>query len=337
MGEFYQLSPDQQAEHLALLARHALQHWYIQPESISLIKYRENAVFKVTTADNTYALRIHRPGYHSIAALRSELEWMAALDEAGIAVPVVIPTADKQLLISDQIDAVPETRCIDLFAWINGEQLGSVEHGLAQDTDNIRSTYRQIGLIAAKLHNQSSHWPLPDGFERHAWDSEGLVGEQPFWGRFWELPLLTAAQQKLLIEARDKVRSVLTKLNKTPQNYSLIHADFVPENLMTDGNDVRLLDFDDAGFGWHMFELATALYFVLQETDYETAKTALIDGYRQLRSLSDADLQLLDTFLTARGFTYLGWIQDRQETETAQQLAPELISRACRQAKIYLS
>ncbi|WP_315983469.1 phosphotransferase [Aliamphritea spongicola] len=179
MDDFYQLTPDQQAERLTLLARHALQHWDLTPESISLIKYRENAVFKVITADNTFALRIHRPGYHSSAALRSELQWMAALDEAGIAVPKVIPTADGQLLVSVQTDAVPEARCIDLFAWISGEQLGSVEHGLGKDAESIHRTYRQIGLIAAQLHNQASQWPLPDGFERQAWDAEGLVGNSP--------------------------------------------------------------------------------------------------------------------------------------------------------------
>ncbi|WP_271274254.1 phosphotransferase enzyme family protein [Aliamphritea hakodatensis] len=336
MDDFYGLSPEQQADRLALLARQALKHWDLTPVSISLIKYRENAVFKITTADNTFALRIHRPGYHSSAALRSELQWMAALDDAGIAVPKVIPTTDGQLLVSVQTDAVPEPRCVDLFAWISGEQLGSVEHGLGKDSASIRSTYRQIGQIAAQLHNQASQWSLPDGFERHAWDAEGLVGEQPFWGRFWELPQLTPDQRELLLQARDKVRNVLSALEKSSRNYSLIHADFVPENLMTDGDAVRLLDFDDAGFGWHMFELATALYFVLREPDYDIARTALTEGYCQLRPLTEDDLGLLETFLTARGFTYLGWIQDRQETETARQLTADLIARACHQSRRYL-
>ncbi len=337
MDNFYRLSPALQADRLALLARHALKCWDIQPESISLIKYRENAVFKVIAGDNTYALRIHRPGYHSKVALRSELQWMAALDEAGIAVPRVIPTADNRLLVSVQTDAVPEARCIDLFAWISGNQLGSVEQGVSQNNTSIRRIYLKIGQIAAQLHNHASCWTLPDGFERHAWDADGLVGGQPFWGRFWELETLTAEQRRLLLRARTKVSDTLKALEKSPRNYSLIHADFVPENLMTDGDNVRLLDFDDAGFGWHLFELATALYFMLGDRDYAVAKTALIDGYRQCRPLPETDLALLETFLTARGFTYLGWIQDRQETETARQMTSDLVSRACRQAEKYLS
>ena len=262
---------------------------------------------------------------------------MDALNASGVRVPKVIPTCDGRLLIREQIEAVPEPRQVDLFAWIEGLPLGSVEQGLGTDNARIADIYHAIGQTAARLHNQSSDWQQPDGFERHAWDYEGLVGEHPFWGRFWELELLSAEQQALLIAARDKVRSGLKALDKSPQRYSLIHADFVPENLMAEGDIVRLIDFDDAGFGWHMFELATALYFIQEEESYPIAKQALIDGYRSERALPDTELAHLELFLAARSFTYLGWIRSRQETETAQQLAPELIRLACKQAERFLT
>ncbi|UTW01872.1 phosphotransferase [Amphritea atlantica] len=338
MNRFYEISPAQQCERLQQLAQKALCHWQLDARSIELIKYRENAVFEVvTTAGVRYALRMHRPGYHSDTALRSELQWMEALNNVGVLVPEVIPTAAGELLITEALDSIPEPRQIDLFAWIEGEQLGSVEHGLGDNAAQISALYFAIGETAGRLHNQSGDWQLPEGFERHAWDCDGLVGEQPFWGRFWELELLTVEQKALIIEVREKIRLRLQQLDKSSQNYSLIHADFVPENLMADGAGVRLLDFDDAGFGWHMFELATALYFIIEEECYDIAKQALFDGYRQQRNLSEADQGLLELFLTARGFTYLGWIRSRQETKTAQELAPELIRMACQQAKRFLS
>ncbi|WP_417224266.1 phosphotransferase enzyme family protein [Amphritea sp.] len=338
MSCFYSLSPAQQVDRLQSLAVQALSHWPFDVAQIEPIKYRENAVFEVLTTEGVrYALRIHRPGYHNTRALHSELQWMAALIDAGVLVPEVIPTANGELLVTEQVDAVPEPRQIDLFAWIEGAPLGCVEHGVSDDIEQLAQLYGAIGETAARLHNQACDWSLPDGFERHAWDCDGLVGEQPFWGRFWELELLTAEQQALIIAARMKVQQQLEPLPKNEQNFSMIHADFVPENLIADGVGVRLLDFDDAGFGWHMFELATALYFIVDEKGYETAKAALVDGYRQQRALSDSDLAQLELFLTARGFTYLGWIRSRQETETAQALAPELIRRACQQAERFLA
>ena len=45
-----------------------------------------------------------------------------------------------------------------------------------------------LGSIMAKMHNHAEHWREPVGFTRHAWDVDGLTGDRPFWGRFWELP-----------------------------------------------------------------------------------------------------------------------------------------------------
>lgn len=332
------LPPEQQRTHLLDLARKSLHHWALEDSDLSLVKYRENAVYKVTAGDGQrYALRVHRHGYHSVAALRSELEWMSALLESGIAVPEVLPARDGRLLVSDSTDTIVEPRHIDLFAWIDGAPLGSVEEGLGDNAERIAELYAALGRTAAELHNQSSQWELPEGFERHAWDHEGLVGEAPFWGRFWELELLDDSQRRLLEAARDRVGTELANLDRSARRYGLIHADFVPENLMTENGRLRLIDFDDAGFGWHMFELATALYFIQEEPCYPVARQALIDGYRQKRTLSDDDLSRLELFLTARGFTYLGWIRSRQETETAREMAPDLIRRACEQAERYLS
>jgi len=338
MNSFENLAPEQQREYLLALAHKSLRHWALDGSDLSLVKYRENAVYKVTTEHGqSYALRIHRQGYHSEASLRSELEWISALLESGMAVPKVLPTMDGHLLVSEATDVIIEPRNIDLFEWVNGAPLGSMEEGLGDNIERIAKIYSSLGRTAAELHNQSSNWKLPEGFERHAWDHDGLVGESPFWGRFWELELLSESQQQLLESVRDRLSTELSNYDRSPERYGLIHADFVPENLMADNNRLHLIDFDDAGFGWHMFELATALYFIQEESCYPVVKQALIDGYRQKRALSDEDLSRMELFLTARGCTYLGWIRSRQETDTARELAPELIRRACEQAERYLS
>lgn len=215
--------------------------------------------------------------------------------------------------------------------------MGSVESQQDKDTDNIARIYHTIGSIAARLHNQATKWQLPDGFTRHAWDADGLAGDQPFWGPFWEFEMLNKEQRELLLQARDRVYRDLLNYGKSSDNYSLIHADFVAENLMVSGDRVKLIDFDDAGFGWHLFELATALYFIRKEDFYGIAKEALIHGYREHRSLSDQQLKQLPLFMLARGFTYLGWAQTRKETETAQQLGPLFIESACDLAQAYLA
>lgn len=331
---------EQALEILRRLAHSALWHWRLEPAELSLIKFRENAVFKVVTPrGERFALRIHRGGYHCDRALDSELQWMAALQRAGFDVPTIVPTVDGRLFATDRVDGLAAPLQVDVFEWIEGHQLGTSENGLGDDLQNIEATYRTVGNLAARLHNQAASWTLPEGFQRHAWDRDGLVGEQPFWGRFWELEALSAQQRSLLIEARDLVRQEMLSLASTAdmaQCYGLIHADFVPENLFVSGGQVRLLDFDDAGFGWHLFELATALYFIQNDPNYPTARAALIAGYREHRDLPDALLAKLPVFMMARGFTYLGWVHTRPGSEEGKALAPYLIDLACRFAERFV-
>lgn len=339
MTDFYQLDAAGQAARMAALAASAAARWGLGDPAVELIKYRENGVFKLTTTDGRrFALRIHRAGYHSDASLRSELEWMAALKASGLAVPELLPAADGASFAVVANPGVPEARQVDVFHWVDGRQLGSVEQGIA-DTSAIQHVYGLLGEQAAQVHNQAVDWPLPEGFTRHAWDIDGLVGDHPFWGRFWELAALTANERELLQTARRRVRGDLLRYQQNPANrgrYSLIHADMVAENLLLEDGVVRLIDFDDAGFGWHLFELATALYFEMEQDYYPVARAALIEGYRRVRSLPDEQLRQLPLFLLARSFTYLGWVHTRQETETARELTPMLIEKACRLAGDYL-
>jgi Ser/Thr protein kinase RdoA (MazF antagonist) len=261
---------------------------------------------------------------------------MQALDDVGITVPTIVPAASGELFVTHAADDLPGNIQIDLFEWIDGEQLGSVEEGIA-DEASVSATYRIIGELAAKVHNQAVSWQLPPGFARHAWDAEGLAGEQPFWGRFWEIAAASASERDLLVQGRDAVFGELSQLAKSPGTYSMIHADFAPENIMVEGDQLRLIDFDDAGFGWHLFELATSLYFILGESYFEQARDALIEGYRAHRQLSNEQLDLLPLFSLARGFTYIGWVHTRHETETAKELTPMLLTAACELAEDYLS
>lgn len=336
MTDFFTLEPAAQVERLEAAGHDALRQWGISGASLDLIKHRENAVFKVEKDGVRTALRIHRHGYHTDDELRSELQWMQALSDAGIKVPKIIPSDSGELFIDYYADGLPGELQIDLFEWIDGEQVGSVEGGVADETE-VDRTFGILGELAGRVHNQAVSWTLPDGFVRHAWDAEGLAGDKPFWGRFWEIEAASKDQTDLLRRGRDRVYRELSELAKSPGKYSMIHADFAAENIMVDGDDIRLIDFDDAGFGWHLFELVTALFFIRGETYFDRAQDALIAGYRKHRQLIDEDLEMLPLFNLARSFTYVGWAHTRSETDTAKELTPMILGMACEFTEDYLS
>jgi Ser/Thr protein kinase RdoA (MazF antagonist) len=338
MSTFAELSPAEQSARLHRLALAAVERWPLEAVKIEPIKVRENAVYAVHTAGGRrVVLRVHRLGYHSDEALQSELTWMKALGASGVEVPQPIPSRDGRLFEHIDSAEVPGPRQVDVFEWIEGRQLGSVEHGLSTDPEWIARIYGIVGELAARMHNQSCTWQPPPGFQRHSWCDEGLAGDAPLWGRFWELEALTPTQRTLFRELRTRVGQELGAYGKTPDRFGLIHADLVPENILVEADRLRIIDFDDAGFGWHLFEIATSLYFIRRESFYEIAREALIAGYRRHRPLPDEHLRLLPLFLAARGTTYLGWVHTRKGEATAQELTPQLIELAVAAADDYLS
>jgi len=319
------------------LAHAALALWDLQHVGLQLIKIRENAVYLVNCeGDRKAILRVHRHGYHSDAALRSESEWTCALDAAGLRVPRAIASRRGQSFERVQAPGVQGERQVDVLEFVEGRQLGSVEGGVTGDAAHITRQYNIIGQTAARMHNHASQWQPGEGFLRHSWCAQGLAGDQPLWGRFWELEALTDAQRLLLATTRHALRHDLDALPRDANSFGLIHADLVPENLLAHGDEVHVIDFDDAGYGWHLFDLATSLYFLMQQPYFEMAKRALIGGYRKVRPLSDEDVARLPMFLAARGTTYLGWVHERKHTQTAKELTPMLVELACAAANDYL-
>ena len=337
MTGFYSLPLAERAERLQALATAALARWGLRDCEPEVLKVRENAVFRVRTVEGDAAvLRVHRHGYHSDAALRSELAWLEALNAGGIAVPAVIPSAVGEAFEIVQGAGVPEPRQVDMLTWMPGVPIGTIEEGLNPQIADVPAVFEAVGRLAARLHNQTEAWPQPPGFVRHAWDREGLVGPEPLWGRFWEAHVLGAEERRLIDRARAQVNDDLTAYGRPPRRYGLIHADLNLDNMLFDGERVIILDFDDCGFGWHHFDLSTVWTLFHGSDLAEAMRAGVVEGYRRERDLPDEELAHMPLFELGRAFSYLGWVHTRSETASAQALVQEVAKLVCTLAEAYL-
>ncbi len=307
------------------LAREALASWDIGDAGIEIVNHRENTVFRVDVPDGRrFALRVHQDGLHSDAALASELEWMIALRADGFPVPDVIPATSGGLFVLASRGEL--TRRCTLLEWVDGDlfnDLGNVERGMREE---LCDRYRQLGTLAARLHRQAIAWQQPEHFTRHAWDEEGLLGDEPRMGRFWDHPDLTPAQRREFLKARTVLRAFLKKLGKTRDNYGLVHADFLPDNIIMGKHGLTLIDFDDCGFGWHLYEMATGLFPQIRQPFFDDLVAAYLEGYRSKRAFSDEEAAFLPAFLMICGLNYLGWLQKRgDKLKHADKVAQEII------------
>ncbi len=295
-------------------ALQALESFAVEPSDVELIACSENVTFRVSAKgyDTDFVLRLHRPGYNSIEELESERIWTKALHEAGVAVPESFLTSEGQHFALVDIPGTDEQRYAGMTKWLDGTLLSNYLESTS-DGKERESIFRRIGEIAAAIHNQSTCWELPAGFTRRSLDLDCLLGEAPFWGRFWEHAELTKADRNLLLRARDSARAALSTYGARPGNFSLIHADAHPENIIHNGDDLALIDFDDSAFGWHMYEIASALVEDRFASDFDALRSALLEGYRMHRPLAPEDVEMLPVFILIRGMAIIGWLHQRPE------------------------
>jgi Ser/Thr protein kinase RdoA (MazF antagonist) len=302
------------------LARQALAQFPIKPVEVSLLTRAENITFKIADEwGNLYALRLHRPGYHTLEELQSERLWTKALFQADIPVPEPIITRDGRDYAGVDDPLIGQHCHVSLSRWVPGELLMGL---LRDDTPRVRLDlhFKQLGALIATMNNQAVSWHPPVQFRRHALDADGLMGSRPFWGRFWERSDLSPSERALLVETRDRIHDRLIRYGQDASRYSVIHADLHPGNVLVNGDTLTAIDFDDTAWGWHMYDLAAALNQCQELADFGAFYAACVEGYRVVRPVAEEDLAMLPLFLLVRGMAEIGWFADRPENATPAEL-----------------
>lgn len=300
---------------------------------VRLLCRSENATFVMHgPAQRRYALRLHRGGYHRREDIVSELQWLAALRETGLQVPEPIPAADGEMVLTlplaeDGSDGEHGERHAVLFGWIDGEMPTSAVDPRA---------FRQLGEITARLHRHSRGWERPHGFSRIVWNHDTMVGEQGHWGNWRDAPNLDAGDWPLIEEAIARIAAELERYGQSPQRYGLIHADLRLTNLLLDGDETRVIDFDDCGFGWYMHDLAAALSFEEHHPRAAEWVEQWLAGYLEVETLDQADLDIVSTMIAQRRIQLLAWAGSHARTRQAAELGPYWAAHSVRLVKRYL-
>ena len=317
------------------LAEEAIKHWDVEVKSINLHLQSENTVFKVEGLDgNTYALRIHRKGYHDLEELNSEHVWTSSLSNAGLLVPEAVVTRSGEAYTSVSFLNSSEYRYVGLVKWIEGTILNDLILDLEEK--DVSDVYESLGKVVAKFHKATIAWEKPKDFKRHSFDTDGLLGSKPFWGRFWEAQNATIHEREKLSLIRNNITEILSKLPRDINSFGMIHADLHSQTVLIQGKSLSVIDFDDSGFGWYGFDLAVAIWdrldFTATGCHFDIAYKSLIRGYIEERPNAKDIIETIPTFLLMRTLMLIRWIEDRPESGY-EAFIPVLIQASIDQAK----
>jgi Ser/Thr protein kinase RdoA (MazF antagonist) len=317
---------------LHALADSALKNWHVPPQSkATLLNVAENLTYLVTGPNGYKAvLRLHRHGYHSKRAIECELTWLDALKrEDVIKVPGYFNGHDGAAVQWVDSPDVPEGRYFVLFEFIEG-------HG-PDDSANLVSGFEELGTIAARCHDHVQHWQRPADFERLTWDADAVFGAEPTGGNWRDAPGVVSAIREILERLEKVLVSRLSHFGKASDRYNLIHADMRLANLLVSATGTRVIDFDDCGFGWLIYDFAAAISFIEDDARVPALKAAWLKGYKSVRQLDPEQEAEIDTMVMLRRMALLAWIGSHMDAPEPQALAPGFAQATARLAQTYLA
>lgn len=282
------------------LLRRALPVYDLPPDTpLTLLNRSENETWRA----GNLVLRLHRQGYHTKPEIASELAWLTALQDLP-GLNAVRPIRGAQGLVTE-IDS----RFLVAFAPIAGQEL--------QPGDDLSRWFAPLGEITARLHLHSRQWTPPPGFTRKRWDVQTILGPQPHWGHWRQAQGLDAQGETLLARATDALAAKLNAYGTGPDTFGLIHADLRLANLMVDGDRLTAIDFDDCGFGWWAYDLASALSFIEADPRLPDLIAAWVNGYTRIAPLRREDRAVMPSLIFLRRVLLTAWLSTRADSDTA--------------------
>ncbi len=296
---------------------------------VRLLNVSENATFLLEPPEGpSRVLRVHRADYQSPAEIRSELAWIDALRREHT-VPTVIPIAadDGELVVLLNDSGCAEPRPVVMFEHISGrEPLG----------DDVAG-FELLGETAARLHLHARRWQPPPGFTRFRWDYDGAFGGTARWGR-WQHGLgVGRAESEVLTRLDAVLRARLAAFGTGPDVFHLIHADMRLANLIVDDTGVtHVIDFDDCGGGWYLYDLGSALSFFEHQPHVPELIDAWLRGYRKVLPVPAEHEREIPTFVMMRRLLLTAWISTHAETPTGREMGAPFTADTVRLADAYL-
>jgi len=148
---------------------------------------------------------------------------------------------------------------------------------------------------------------------------------------------MTAAREKPLARLCETIRRRLERYGKPRERYGLTHADIRLANLLIEGTRTKVIDFDDCGFSWYLYDLGTALSFIEHRPDVPELVESWLRGYHKAATLSGEERAEIPTFIMFRRLLLVAWIGSHSETDLAKSLGEPYTEGSCGLAESYLS
>jgi Ser/Thr protein kinase RdoA (MazF antagonist) len=293
--------------------------WAHDPDTARYFRASANFVFVFKHAGQPYTLRFTHADERTADTIEAELAFLQHLGARGV--PVALPVRSLSGRLVESVATPLGLFHAAVFEWLPGQQFDIGELALTQFT----RWGSALGALhqAAEGYSGAGRPTVPDHLR--------MVAQQ--------LPAHERAAQQQLALLKQQVAA----LPANGQTFGLIHYDFELDNLVWNEQRVGIVDFDDCARYWFVADIAFALRDLFDDQaeriDLGDARfEAFVAGYRELRSVSDADLRQLPLFVQIHNlvsFAKLLRATDIDNTQAAPVWVADLQAKLLHKAQSY--
>lgn len=282
-------------EHLERLdpestARRAAERWNAQPGSLRFVGRSANAVFRFERGSASYYLRILHAALRPEPEVAATIDYLRHLHAHGGQVCRPEPSASGRFV--EPIAQGEEVFLATVVAAAPGEPLRA-------ERCEPRAL-EAVGRSIASLHAAAESFAPADPslFLR--------------WTDHWrETGASIDSHDALAEQERERLDVWLATLvgRSAPDAFGLSHADCNLGNLIDDGRRVTIIDFDEPVFHYWAADVARPLRdFTKQDRERRRGVlSAIVAGYRSLRSLPEEWVAALPWLLRIKDFEIYAW------------------------------
>lgn len=281
------------------IADQILSCWEHDKRTAKYLRASANFQFVFQKAGRRYFLRFNHATERAIDRICAEVDYIKYLSSEGFTIAKPVPS-----IAGHFVQSVPTSQGV--FHAVVFEGFAGRQFEIEELTPEI---FTQWGKALGELHKAAQGY---QAVGRPTWkDHLTMVSEY--------LPVTEQAAQATLRELHEQ----LNRLSISEGNYGLVHFDFELDNIVWNGDEVGIIDFDDSAYYWFVADLAFALRDLFEDSAEKVdlrneSFQNFLAGYRLVRDITQEDLELIPMFLRLHNLITFAKLYRTLGTDEAQ-------------------
>lgn len=262
----------------------------IEREDLYIVGGFENYIYGFDKDNKSYIVRITHNSHRTVDQVKAEMDFLFYLAKSGANVSMPITTINNSFV--ETIECLDNSHfIICAFTKAEGER--------PNRTNLTNEMFYNYGRTVGLFHKLTKNYRESEGIvKRYNWDEDTLIVNASKY---------LSSDDQIILERLDEVIQSIKMIEKTKDNFGLIHTDIHMGNFFVKNNELTVFDFDDVSYQYFISDIAIALFYLVfmvkEEQQVELADrflTHFMKGYLSIIKISKSDYMKMPIFLKLR-------------------------------------